>query len=415
MSSGDGFLRSRDPRDPPKVRIAGERSVGGQVPTPTWIAITPGNARRTAVVVLMLVVALSIGVWLFDALGSFLFLLLIAWLISIAMEPPVLWLTEHGWRRGLATGTVMAAILLLVVGTAALFGQVFIAQVSQLSSQFPATVTHLIDWVNTTFRTTIDAASIQQKLQLTPQQIGDLAGKYGGGLLGVFGSVLTFLFDAVTILVFAYYLSADSPRLRQTIGSWLPARHQRTVITAWAIAVEKTGGYVISKVMLAALSAAAHVLFFWLIHVPYWLPLGVLAGIVSQFIPTIGTYIGVLLPALFTLIDKPLNALWIALFATVYQQVENYVLTPRISKRTMDIHPGVALAAVFAGAALYGPIGAIIAIPLAAALITIIDTFRRRHQLLPELADLQEPSDGHGADTDGDGHHAGVEHSSPSS
>jgi len=369
---------------------AGEPSRDRRESSPQWIAITPGSAKRTAVTVLLMLVALSIGLWMFNALSSFLFLLLLAWLISIAMEPPVLWLTRHGWRRGLATGAVMVAMLLLISGAFALLGQVFIAQVSQLSNQFPTTVKHVIDWVNTTFHTRIDTAQIQQKLQLTPQQLSDLAGKYGGGLLGVFGSLLTFVFDAVTILVFTYYLSADSPRLRQTIGSWLPPRHQKVAVTVWAIAVEKTGGYVISKVVLAALSAVAHVLFFWLINVPFWLPLGVLAGIVSQFIPTIGTYIGVLLPALFTLLDKPINALWIALFATFYQQIENYVLTPRISKRTMDVHPAVALAAVFAGAALLGPIGAIIGIPVVAALLTIIETFRRRHQLLPELATLED-------------------------
>jgi len=174
------------------------------------------------------------------------------------------------------------------------------------------------------------------------------------------------------------------------LGSWLPPRYQRVVITVWTIAVEKTGGYVISKVVLAALSAASHVLFFWVINVPFWLPLGVLAGIVGQFIPTIGTYIGVLLPALFALLDSPIKALWIALFATVYQQIENYVFTPKISKRTMDVHPAIALGSVFAGAALFGAIGAVIGIPVAAALLTIIETFRRRHQLLPELAELEE-------------------------
>ena len=140
---------------------------------------------------------------------------------------------------------------------------------------------------------------------------------------------------------------------------------------------------------LAALSAFFHAVFFAIIGVPYWLPLGVLAGIVGQFIPTIGTYIGVALPALFTLLDKPINALWIAVFATVYQQIENYVFTPRISRRTMDVHPAVALGSVIAGAALFGPIGALIGIPLAAAALSIIDTFTHRHELLPELASLE--------------------------
>ena len=212
-------------------------------------------------------------------------------------------------------------------------------------------ITSAIDWVNSTFGTQFDIEQIQTALSLTPDKLGELAGKYGGGIIGVFGSVITFLFDALTILVFAYYFSADSPRLRQTIGSWLPQRYQRVFITVWTISVEKTGGYVFSKLLLASLSAVFHVAFFWFINVPFWLPLGIFAGIVGQFIPTIGTYIGVALPALFALLDKPINALWIAVFATVYQQLENYVFTPRISRRTMDVHPAVALGSVIAGAA----------------------------------------------------------------
>jgi predicted PurR-regulated permease PerM len=142
--------------------------------------------------------------------------------------------------------------------------------------------------------------------------------------------------------------------------------------------------------VLAGLSALFHVIFFWAINVPFWLPLGLLAGIVGQFIPTIGTYIGVALPALFTLVEKPISVLWIAIFATVYQQIENYIFTPRVSRRTMDVHPAVALGSVIVGAALFGPVGALIGIPLAAVALSIIDTFSARHALLPELAALED-------------------------
>ena len=271
-----------------------------------------------------------------------------------------------------------------------LFGQVLVSQAAELGQQFPTAISRALDWVNSTFDTKLNVASIQESLDLTPDKLGEFAGRYGGGVLGVFGSVLTFVFDLLTILVFAYYLSADSPRLRQAIGSYLPPRYQRVVVTVWAIAVEKTGGFVISKLVLAALSAAFHILFFWLIDVPFWFPLGLLAGIVGQFIPAVGTYIGVILPALFTLLDDPINAVWIAIFATVYQQLENYVFTPKVSKQTMNVHPGIALGAVFVGAGLFGPIGALIGIPVAAAILTILETYRAQHELLPELAALED-------------------------
>ena len=365
---------------------------------PRWIAIPPSNARRVVLIILTAVVLLRVATWAFAATSGFLFLLLLGRPRAIAMEPVVLSLSERGLRRGVATGFTLIGMLVVLAGLLELFGSVFISQLSQLGTQLPKVITSTITWINQTFHTEFNQNDIESALGLTPDKIGELAGRYGGGLLGVFGSLLAFLFDSLTILVFAYYFSADSPRLRQTIGSWLPQRYQRVFITVWTTSVEKTGGYVVSKLVLAAISSFAHATFFWAIDVPFWLPLGVFAGIVGQFIPTIGTYLGVILPALFALLDKPINAVWIAVFATVYQQLENYVFTPRISRRTMDIHPAVALGSVIAGAALFGPIGALIGIPVAAVALSVLDTFSKRHELVPELADLETPPDGAGGE-----------------
>jgi predicted PurR-regulated permease PerM len=379
-----------DPHPRPTAQHLGAaRTIGESERRPSWVAVSGTSIKRTAVVVAAVLVLLAIGTWAFQALSSFLFLLLLSWLLSIAMEPMVAWLVGHGLKRSLAAFAVILGMILLAIAVGGLFGQVFVAQFQQAQETLPAAVSNAVQWFNQRFQTAFNVDQILASLQLTPDKIGSLAQSVGGGLLGVFGSALTFVFDLVTILVFAYYLSADSISLRQTIGSYLPPRYQPVLLTVWTIAVEKTGGYVVSKLILAALSAICHCLFFSLIHVPFWLALGILAGIVSQFVPIIGTYIGVILPALFAALDKPINVVWIIAFATVYQQVESYVLTPKVSKRTMDVHPAVALASVFVGVGLFGPIGALIGIPVAAAVLTIVETFRRRHELLPELADLQ--------------------------
>ncbi|WP_195908236.1 AI-2E family transporter [Nostocoides sp. HKS02] len=354
------------------------------------MAFTPSTTRRTAVSVGIIIVLFMVAFWAFHALSSFLFLLLLAWLLSIGMEPMVLLLTGRGVKRSLASGLTMLLLLLVLIGIGALFGQLLLAQVDALSKALPGTISSGLDWVNSTFKTKIDVASVERSMDLTPARIATFATSYGGGLIGVFGSVVTALFDGLTILVFAYYLSADSITLRQTIGRFLPPRHQPMLMTVWTISVEKTGGFVTSKVVLAAISAVAHGAFFWVIGVPFWLPLGIVAGVVGQFIPTIGTYVGVLLPCLFAATSKPVTVLYIIVFATIYQQIENYVLTPRISRRTMDIHPAVALAAVFIGAALFGPVGAIIGIPVTAAVLSIVETFHHRYELHPELAALDD-------------------------
>jgi predicted PurR-regulated permease PerM len=204
-------------------------------------------------------------------------------------------------------------------------------------------------------------------------------------VFGFLGTALGILFEFLTVVVVAYYLSADGPRLRRAIGRHLPTESQRILITVWDIASAKTGGYVLSKAALAGLSTLAHVAFFWAIGLPYWLPLGLFAGLLSQLVPTVGTYLGVAVPAAFAAFNQPGDVIWIAGFAVVYQQLENYIITPRLGRKTMDVHPAVSLVAVLIGVALWGPIGAFVGIPIAAAVIAVIDTYAAEHELAIEL------------------------------
>ncbi len=129
---------------------------------PLWVAITPSSARRAAVMVLSLIVVLSIGLWAFSSLSPFLFILLLAWLLSIAMEPIVLFIIRHGINRGLATGLTMLVIILLFTGLAEVFGQVFISQLADLSQSLPQAVTLALHWVNRNFHTSIDVSAAIQ-------------------------------------------------------------------------------------------------------------------------------------------------------------------------------------------------------------------------------------------------------------
>jgi predicted PurR-regulated permease PerM len=352
---------------------------------PLTVQLEP-RAFRTAVVwVFLIYIGYRVGQWLWESTGSFLFLMLLAWLLSIAMEPAVAWLANHGWRRGLATGAVLAGIFVGSLAFLAIFGSLFFTQTADLVTSVPDILVKGIGWLNHTFNLKIDSSHILDYFNVSASSIATVAGDLAGGIVGVLAIVFGGLFDLVTMLVFSFYFSAEAPRIRRVVGSWLPQRHQKVFLTVWDIAVVKTGGFVVSKVVLATMSAFFHCIFFFLIDIPYWLPMGIFAGIVSQFIPTIGTYIGVAIPAIFAAFNDPLDVLWIAIFATVYQQIESYVFTPRVSRATMDVHPAIALASVFIGVGLFGPIGAIIGIPLAAAIIAVIETYGQRYDLVPEL------------------------------
>jgi predicted PurR-regulated permease PerM len=142
------------------------------------------------------------------------------------------------------------------------------------------------------------------------------------------------------------------------------------------------------------LLAIAATLFTWIVlaalGVPSPFPLAIWMGVVSQFIPVIGTYIGMVLPALAALSVSPLTALWVIIAMIVYQQIENYFLAPRITSRTMDIHPAVSIGAVIAGASLLGGVGAILALPVTAIVQALVSSAFSRHEVIEAFDDEPE-------------------------
>ncbi len=343
-------------------------------PEPPWL-------RRAVVFVLVAVAAFQVIGWAFGQLRTFLGLLFLSWLFSISIHPPVESLVRRGMRRGSATAVVLLFLLLLVIGFFAAFGTLLAEQVAQLVRSLPHVVDDTVGWANRTFHTQLHPEDVVASLDLTGARIQQLVQSLTPSVVGVVTSVVGVVFQAFTLLLFGYYMSAQEPALRDTVSGWFPPRQQRVISTVWSIAVDKTGGYVFSRLILALLSAIATAVFLVVLGVPYWLPLGIWTGLVSQFIPTIGTYLAIALPALIALSDQPIDAVWIVVFGTVYQQVENYLIGPRITAATVAVHPAVAVGAVIAGAALFGPMGALVAIPVVAAVQAVIETYGHGYEL----------------------------------
>jgi predicted PurR-regulated permease PerM len=179
----------------------------------------------------------------------------------------------------------------------------------------------------------------------------------------------------LTVLVFAFYMTADGPRMRRTICSRLPRRHQELVLETWELAITKTGGYLYSRGIQAVVSGVATAAVLFLLGVPYAVALGVWVGVVSQFIPTVGTYLAMVLPVLVAFKEQPSSALWVLVFLVGYQQFENYVLGPRVTRQTMDVHPALAIGTVFAGGLLLGGVGAVLALPATGVIQAIVSSY----------------------------------------
>lgn len=195
-------------------------------------------------------------------------------------------------------------------------------------------------------------------------------------------------------MLFTFYLVADGPKLRRLICSRLRPSRQVTVLKTWELAIEKTGGYLYSRALLAGLSSLFHWIAFTALGVPAPVALALWVGIVSQFIPVVGTYIAGVLPVVVTLVNpgsSPLRALLAFGFIIVYQQVENYFFAPRITARTMELHPAVAFGSALAGASLLGPVGAILALPATAMMQAVIGEMGGRHRVVTSRLTSVEP------------------------
>ena len=207
--------------------------------------------------------------------------------------------------------------------------------------------------------------------------------------------MLGLLFQVLTIALFTYYLVADGPRFRRTILSALPQRRQLEVLNVWELAVDKTGGYLYSRLLLAVINAAFTYIVLQLLGIPFALPLALWQGFVSQFIPVVGTYIAAAVPTLVALLEDPWRALWFLVFVILYQQIENYLLSPRITARTMQLHPAVAFGAALAGASISGLLGALIALPTAAVIQAVVSSYVTTHDVLDtELTREHAPDTG---------------------
>lgn len=352
--------------------------------------LTPGRLASLIVVLLAAYATLVVV----RALRPLLVMLLVSVFLSFAVEPAVQSLAGRGWRRGPATAFVFAMVLLFVVGFFAAMSPLLVSQVEDLIRNVPRIVDRVASLLAELPLPFDVETSAEARSELTALTV-ELRQRLQGAAFGAAGRVvdlgataLASLLQVFTILLVAFYLVSDGPRARRILFSPFPPRRQRELLAIWELAVAKTGGYIYSRLLLAGISAVATGLFFVVLRLPSAVPLAAWVGVTSAFIPVVGTYLGGLLPIVVAVASpRPSTALWILAFIVVYQQVENYVLAPRIQSHTMEIHPAIAFVSVLAGGYLLGAAGALLALPAAAIIQALLSTYVSRHDLIHELHD----------------------------
>ncbi|HSB86260.1 MAG TPA: AI-2E family transporter [Ilumatobacteraceae bacterium] len=329
------------------------------------------------------------SVW--SSLSALFVLLLVSLFLSLAIEPGVNRLAARGWRRGAATGVILVGVfvgfLVFVGAIGTLVGQ----QIAELLGNSEKYVNRTVNFLNDTFDTHIKASKVIEAINDPDGRVQRFIRSQQGKVVDLSVAALGVLVKGLSVMLFTFYLVADGPKLRRVICSRLRPDRQRRVLGGWELAIDKTGGYLYSRALLAGLSAFFHWILFQAIGIQAPVAMALWVGLISQFLPVVGTYIAGALPILVQFVDSPPKALLILMFVIIYQQVENYFLLPRITARTMDLHPAIAFGSAIAGGAVLGAVGALLAIPAAAMLQAVLSNVGARHEVIDSHLTSTQP------------------------
>ena len=375
-------------------RLAGHRpgqQRSSAPPGSRWPRQAPPWLGRATLTVTLVVVGVLVAIDLIGQLRGLLILVLTSFFIGCAMEPSVNRLAARGWRRSRATGLVFLGLLVVVAAFVAIMGRLLVGQVRGLVEAVPGFTRDAAHQVDDHFGTDLSSSGVVAKLGGANGPIASLGQQVAGNAIGVGASVVGLLFQLLAVSLFTYYFAVDGPRLRRWLCTFLPPQRQRELLRLADIAVDRTAAYLNYRLALAALSTVFHTAVFVALGLPNALALGLWVGVISQFVPTVGTYIAAVLPVLVSLTEGLRTALLVLAIIIAYQQVENYLVSPRLSRRTMHIHPAVGFGSVIAGAAILGPVGAVLALPIVAIIQSFAGTYVHRHELIDELDDLEDP------------------------
>ena len=325
------------------------------------------------------VLLISISVLIFLRVKSLIFDLFVAVVLSALAEPVVYRLSLKINRK--ASALVAVSLILLLIG-ATLFSiiPIMVQEIYFLSSQLPTYFDNFINYLNVEgFAISSQSLDLETQFNSLIKDYGSTVGSSvvfaGQGLLRTLGHIFIIFF-------FTYYLISEGDGWRVKLKESLPNSVSTSIDQVWTIGVSKAGGFIVAKVILGVLASIVLSVSFLIIGLPSPIALGVAAGILSQLIPVVGTFLGGLVPfiASISLGTSAMVATVLVLF--IYQIVENYLVSPRVTKSTMEIHPAIAVFATLFGAYTLGGVGAILALPVAATVQGVIGTVLKNRKEL---------------------------------
>ena len=317
---------------------------------------------------------LAIGLWhLVGKLTTTLTLLVVSMFLALALDPIVDGLVGRGLRRSRSVALVFAGLLVVFALLGALVIPPVVVQGAELAQEAPGYVEDLLGtpWVRELDKSydVIDKVQAEVLARLSDQQF--IEGVLGG-ILGAGRAVLSGVFQVFTVLVLTLYFLSSLPRVKQASYALVPSTRRTRVVSLSEEIFRRVGSYAIGQVGIASLNATLSYVMMRIVGVPYAAVLAVTVGLLG-LIPMIGATLGAAVVVLVAFFDEPKKALIVLIYYLVYQQLENYVVAPRVMQRTVSVPGPVTIVAALAGGAMLGVLGALLAIPVAAGLLLLYE------------------------------------------
>lgn len=327
---------------------------------------------------------IAIGLWhSLGRLATTITILIVALFLTLALNPMVEWLGRRGLKRSLSVGIVFVGVLVLFTLLGLLVFPPVVTQGSELVQQAPTYLDRILgtSWVQELDKNydVVDKINEEFNKRLTDETF---ISSILGGVLGAGRAVLNGVFQTFTILILTLYFLASLPKMKKTAYSMVPASRRNRFAQLSEEIMRRTGSYAIGQVAIASINAILSYVMMLFLGIPYAAVLAVLVGFLG-LIPMVGATLGAAVVCLVAFFDEPRIALIAAVYYLVYQQVENYVIAPKIMQRTVSVPGAVTVVAALAGGTLLGVLGALLAIPVAAAALLLVDEVlvpRQRHQ-----------------------------------
>lgn len=324
-----------------------------------------GPSALAVVRIVMTAAACVLVLFAAYAVRQILVLTVVAAFLAVGLDPAVRLLSRR-IGRGKAVAVVLLVVVAFVAGFFASVTPPLVRQTQSLARSIPTYAQELSER-SEQFRDIDERYGVRERLRSTVNDLPSLAGRSVGGVLGVARSIASGFFSALTVLILMTYFLLDLPKIITGAGK-LVSRSRRRRFEELSLPVfERISGYILGNLAISLVAGIVSFIGLSLLGVPYALPLAMWVAI-ADLIPMIGATLGAVVCVIVAFFASIFTGIGTLIFFAIYQQVENYVVAPRVMKRAVDISPAAVILAALIGGSLLGFVGALLAIPMAASL-----------------------------------------------